>query len=105
MIAIGHFAIGHAAANIGLAVLRPKQKKCRQLLPILSGIWAMIPDTSKLIPQLEAFHCHWTADFFWLHRWIDVTVDPTDSFWKASAAIAIMVAGAVLAKLRTSSKF
>ncbi|MBT9133016.1 MAG: hypothetical protein DDT33_01547 [Firmicutes bacterium] len=104
MITIGYFAIGHAAANIGLTVLRPRQKKCRCLLLILSGIWAMIPDASKLIPQLEAFHYHWTADFFWLHRWIDVTVDPTDSFWKASAAIAVMIAGAVFAKWKNHLK-
>ena len=82
MIAVGHFAIGAAAANT-IMLVSPEcvwKRRFRLTISAISGLWGMMPDVSKILPWdwIARFHDSWLADLCWGHRFVDTVVDPRD---------------------------
>ena len=91
--AIGHFAFG-VGASTGVLMATGLDKKIKNTEPIrvAGGIYAMVPDASKLVPFLAEFHDSWLADIFWLHRFLDTKVDPGDTALISVIFIVFMIA-------------
>ena len=81
--AIGHFGLGAGATNLIFLLIRRQKVRVENegSIGIAGGIWAMIPDVGKLIPALRLLHDGWWTDIFWLHRFQDHVIDPTDDPW------------------------
>lgn len=90
--AIGHFTFG-VGATTGVLMITGLHKKIKNTEPIRvsGGIWAILPDISKLISFLRVLHDSWLADIFWFHRLIDVRIDPPDSVLMSAVLIGFML--------------
>lgn len=69
MLGITHFAVGAA----GGTALNEKLDRDRLLIPVLSGISAMLPDAEKLVNTRAAdvLHDSVLSNLFWFHGAID----------------------------------
>ncbi len=100
MLAIAHFAAGVLGA---LALLIWYPNLVHQYIGNLikndlffvlgSGLFAMIPDISKLIPSLKSFHDSILNNIFWFHGILDKYPDTAQaaSVIIASAGILLLV--------------
>jgi hypothetical protein len=95
---IGHFAVG---ASTSLFVLQMLPIKTRQKIPghwfivIVSGLWAMLPDISKLSHHFDAFHDSIWANVFFFHQVMD-KLDKTDGNWASGVAVLFMAVLALI---------
>ena len=90
---IGHFALG-VGLTTGVILATRLNKKVKNTEPIRmigGGIWAIIPDAQKLISSLKILHNGWWTDIFWFHRFLDSSVDPTDSVLVSTIFIVFML--------------
>ena len=99
--AIAHFSLGAALMIILIAILVPTIRYQRSAI-VLSGIWAMVPDLPRLIPQvrpvMEPIIFTPIGDVFWFHNVLDRFDDSTVEF--AALMVGFLFATAVLADLR-----
>lgn len=98
---VTHFAVGAALTVVVVTVLIPNVRYPRSWA-IAGGLWAMLPDASKLhdSPDALAFHDSIWAELFWAHRALD-RVDPTDSTIWATVALAAFFGATLLAERRS----
>lgn len=98
---VTHFAIGAVLTVVVVTILIPNVRYPRSWA-IAGGLWAMLPDASKLYdsPTTLAFHDSILAELFWAHRALD-RADPTDSTIWATVALAALF-GVTLAAERRS---
>jgi hypothetical protein len=100
---VTHFAVGATVTVLVVTFLIPQVRYPRSLA-IVGGLWAMVPDASKLYDSSEtlAFHDSVWAELFWAHRSLD-RLDPADSTVLATAALAMFFGATLLAERRSYS--
>lgn len=97
--AITHFAIGMGATVLLITFLIPWVRYPR-LIGLLGGLWAMVPDATKLVDWawLAWAHDSRLADVFWLHATLDDTLPDTTEV--AVVALLFLVVATAVAEYR-----
>ena len=89
--ALTHFAIGAAGTKTVFSLLRRHVPFDRTLV-LLGGVWAMVPDVYRVVPNyaepIKEMHSTTFMNLFWFHRRLDVA-DPSDS--NIAAALAVLL--------------
>lgn len=69
MLGIAHFAVGAT----GGIILNQKLEKDRLIVPVVSGIFAMLPDANKIVNTraVDALHDTIFSNVFWFHGMLD----------------------------------
>lgn len=69
MLGITHFAFG----AVGGILINQKLKKDRLVLPVISGLFAMLPDLNKIIENRISEYMSETIinNIFWFHGFLD----------------------------------
>lgn len=104
---VGHFGLG--AGLTTMAVLLAKRQNISvergEGIGIAGGVWGMLPDAGKLTPVPKVLHNGWWTDLFWLHRFMDTTIDPTDSVWTSASLFAFWLFMLLMLRLIKKSRF
>lgn len=100
--AIAHFAVGATCTLLVITYLVPGVRYPRAL-PLLGGVWAMVPDAywaaPALRPALRPLHQSMWSNVFWFHHALD-GLDPSNSRTVAAATVVALVVATVLAERR-----
>lgn len=67
--AITHFTLGASAGLLLYHITTPNIDE--MIITMFSGLWALIPDTGKLIEPATTLHESVLANIFWFHALID----------------------------------
>ena len=93
-IALAHFAAGAILALLLVAPFPGSEETDQAFYMYLGGIFGMLPDLSKFIPQLEPIHNDTVlSSIFALHGVLDM-LDPNDSILVGAVMIGLL--GAVI---------
>lgn len=94
--AITHFTLG---ASAGLLLYHITNLNSDELLiTMLSGFWALIPDTGKLIEPVTTLHESVLANIFWFHALID-TLETGHPHVEGAIAITLLLSITIITRI------
>jgi hypothetical protein len=98
MLGITHFAVGAA----GGTALNGKLGRDRLVVPVASGIFAMLPDSNKIVNTRAADVLHDTilSNLFWFHGALDL-METGHPEIEGAVALLFLLCAAVLTSKKT----
>lgn len=89
-IALAHFAAGSILALLAVSLLPGSEETDQAFYVYAGGLFGMIPDISKFVPQLQSLHNDTVlSSIFALHGVLDM-LDPNDSLIVGAALFGLL---------------
>lgn len=102
--AITHFSIGVICAAVGVYVWNKEQSEFILLYLFGGGLFAMMPDSTKLFSGTIPLFQTSLTNIFFFHQFLDTVIDPSDSIIFASVAVFCMLVSVVLLTISSRIK-